>query len=87
MKSTSYFKLNYDELPDKMKRKALRQVKRRYREILSDEAKLIELVHHQRTTFYDDGSLDELIGLPTTYVTSENKGPAGEMEDGKKGGV
>ena len=81
MKSTSYITLSYDELPENIRRKALRHVKRRYREILADESKLIDLIRQQRTTFHDDGSLCELTGLQRFLITGEDKTPVGEVEN------
>lgn len=75
MESTSYLTFAYDELPDAVKRRALRQVKKAYREIIADEGKLTEHVRLLRTIFLHDGTLRDLIGFPTCFVTTEQNLP------------
>jgi hypothetical protein len=57
----SYIQLGYDELREKLRKKALRQVKREYRRILADDEMLVRLIKEQRTSFHEDGSLYNLI--------------------------
>jgi hypothetical protein len=68
-KNFSYVQLAYDELEEGLKRKALRQAKREYRRILSDENTLVALISEQRITFHKDGSLYKLIPCQGMFVT------------------
>jgi hypothetical protein len=68
-KNLSYIKLSYDELSEGLRKKALRQVKREYRRLLSDDEMLVKLIKEQRTSFHEDGSLYSLIPYQALFVT------------------
>lgn len=75
-KNLSYTQLSYDELPEGLRKKALRQVKKEYRRIVSDDAKLIRLIKEQRTSFHEDGSLYHLIPYQEMFVTGGSVKPS-----------
>jgi hypothetical protein len=65
----SYIELRYEELSEALRKKALRQVKKEYRRMLSDDEMLVRLINVQRTSFHEDGSLYNLIPYQELFVT------------------
>jgi hypothetical protein len=72
----SYIQLSYDELSEEFRKKALRQVKREYRRILSDDDMLVRLIKEQRTSFHEDGSLYSLIPCQGLFITGGSVKPS-----------
>jgi hypothetical protein len=69
-KAHSYKEVRYEELPEELRKKALKQVKREYRSILADAEMLVRLIEKQRTSFHEDGSLYHLIPYQQMFVTT-----------------
>lgn len=57
----SYLDFHYDELPEKVQKKALEYAKKYYRDILADDEKLISYIKRRRIKFRDDGSVSEFV--------------------------
>lgn len=71
-KAHSYIEVRYEELQERLRKKALREVKKEYRRILSDDEMLVRLIEEQRTSFHEDSSLYHLIPYQEMFVTGKS---------------